>query len=186
MAVERTRRRKLAVAGWAIVGAVVVAALWRLPEGWTTRVTALGPGFSNAPAPDIAYTLLDGQSQRLDALRGHVLLVNFWATSCVTCVAEMPQLVATQTRLHQRGLRTLAVAMAYDAPANVVRFVQNRQLPLPVVIDNLGTMARAFGDVQATPTTFVIDRQGIVVQRIVGAPDFKALDALLDKLLAQS
>jgi protein-disulfide isomerase len=67
-----------------------------------------------------------------------------------------------------------------------VRFVQNRQLPLPVVIDNMGTMARAFGDVQATPTTFVIDRRGIVVQRIVGAPDFKALDALLDKLLAQS
>jgi peroxiredoxin len=185
MAVEWSRRRRLAAAASAIVGALAVAALWRLPEGWTTRLTAPGPGMSNAPAPDIAYTLLDGQSQRLDALRGHVVLVNFWATSCATCVAKMPQLVATQQRFNHQGLRTLAVAMAYDAPANVVRFVQNRQLPLPVVIDNMGTMARAFGDVQATPTTFVIDRQGIVVQSIVGAPDFEALETLLNKLLAQ-
>lgn len=184
MATGWTRYRHWGLLALAIVGAATL--VWRLPGGWTARQTASPRAAPiNAPAPDIAYTLLDGQSQRLDALRGKVVLVNFWATSCATCVAEMPQLVAMQARLDTRGLRTLAVAMAYDAPANVVRFVQNRQLPLPVVIDNLGAMARAFGDVEATPTTFVIDRQGRVVQQIVGAPDFKALDALLNKLLDQ-
>jgi peroxiredoxin len=184
MAFSWVRDRQWGLSALVIVGAAVL--WWRLPDGWTARLTASPQAaFINAPAPDIAYTLLDGQSQRLDALRGKVVLVNFWATSCTTCVAEMPQLVAMQSRLDTRGLRTLAVAMAYDAPANVVRFVQNRQLPLPVVIDNLGAMARAFGDVEATPTTFVIDRQGRVVQRIVGAPDFKVLETLLEKLLAQ-
>ncbi len=178
------RHRQWVLMALATLGAA--ALVWRLPDGWAARLTASPKAaFINAPAPDIAYTLLDGQNQRLNALRGKVVLVNFWATSCTTCVAEMPQLVAMQARLGTRGLQTLAVAMAYDAPANVVRFVQNRQLLLPVVIDNLGAMAHAFGDVQATPTTFVIDRQGRVVQRFVGAPDFKVLEALIDKLLDQ-
>lgn len=135
-------------------------------------------------APDVAYTLLDGRQARLSDLRGRVVVVNFWATSCAVCVAEMPALVDTWRRYQGRGFETLAVAMAYDPPALVARFAEARALPFGVVIDNTGAVARAFGDVRATPTSFVIDRRGGVAARHEGAPDFAKLHRLLDGLLA--
>jgi peroxiredoxin len=137
-------------------------------------------------APQVSYTLLDGTKSSTEAQRGKVLLVNFWATSCVTCVAEMPQIVATHDKFKPRGFETVAVAMQYDPPAYVSRFAQSRQLPFGVAIDNTGAIARAFGDVQMTPTTFLIDKQGRVVKRYLGAPDFAALHALIGELLAET
>jgi peroxiredoxin len=137
-----------------------------------------------ATAPDFAYTLLDGTRAQARELRGQVVLVNFWATTCAVCVAEMPQLAALHTRLRQRGLTTLAVSMSYDPPARVAHFAESRGLPFGVVIDNTGAIALAFDDVRATPTTIVIDRHGRIVERITGAPDFAALGARLEELLS--
>jgi peroxiredoxin len=138
------------------------------------------------PAPSFGYTLLDGAKGHTDALRGKVLLVNFWATSCVSCVKEMPQIVATHQRFKARGFETLAVAMSYDPPAYVANFAQTRQLPFGVVIDNTGAIARAFNDTQITPTTFLIDKRGAIVKRYVGEPDFAELGGLVEKLLAEA
>jgi peroxiredoxin len=137
-------------------------------------------------APSFDYTLLDGREARSSALRGQVVLVNFWATTCAVCIAEMPQLVATHRQFAPRGLQTLAVAMQYDPPSRVVGFVQARRLPFEVVIDNTGSIARSFGDVRATPTTFLIDRQGRIARRWVGTPDFAVLNDLVEKLLAEA
>jgi peroxiredoxin len=137
------------------------------------------------PAPPVAYTLLDGSKHHSDALRGKVVLVNFWATSCATCVAEMPELIATHNKFAPRGYETLAVAMSYDPPAYVARFAQTRALPFGVAIDNTGAIAKAYGDVKLTPTTFVLNKRGEIVKRYVGAPDFPALHALVEKLLAE-
>ena len=137
------------------------------------------------PAPAVSYTLLDGSKASTEAMKGKVLLVNFWATSCTTCVAEMPQIVATHEKFRARGFETLAVAMSYDPPAYVARFAESRRLPFGVAIDNTGVIARSFGDVQMTPTTFLIDRQGRVVKRYLGAPDFAALHTLIGELLAE-
>jgi peroxiredoxin len=139
---------------------------------------------SATPAPDVPYTLLDGSGARLGALRGQVVLVNFWATTCASCIREMPQLVATHDKFSARGLQTLAVAMSYDPPARVATFAESRRLPFGVVIDNTGHIAQAFGDVRLTPTTFVVDKRGRIVKRYVGEPDFVALHALVEKLLA--
>jgi peroxiredoxin len=136
--------------------------------------------------PDFAYTLLDGRRAHTQALRGKVLLVNFWATSCTTCVAEMPQLVATHRRFEARGFDTLAVAMSHDAPASVAHFAESRRLPFGVVIDNTGAIARAWGDVKLTPTTFLLDRKGALVERYVGVPDFDALHRRVEQLLAEA
>jgi peroxiredoxin len=141
---------------------------------------------SRDPAPDFSYTLLDGSQGRTQDLRGKVLLINFWATSCVTCVKEMPQIAATHLKFKPRGYETLAVAMSYDPPAYVANFAQSRQLPFGVVIDNTGAIARAFGDVRLTPTTFLIDKKGAIVKRYVGEPDFAALHGLVEKLLAEA
>jgi peroxiredoxin len=137
-------------------------------------------------APHFSYTLLDGAAAHSSALRGQVVLVNFWATTCAVCVAEMPQLIATHQRFAGRGLQTLAVAMQYDAPASVVQFAETRRLPFAVVIDNTGSIARSFGDVAATPTTFAIDRRSRIARRWVGQPGFAELNGLIEKLLAEA
>ena len=150
-------------------------------------IPALGSGLAacdtQALAPDVNYTLLDGTPGRTAALRGQVWLVNFWATSCGPCVRDMPALAALHRQFAPRGLQTLAVAMQYDPPAAVSHFAQSRQLPFGVVIDNTGAMARAFGDVRVTPTTIVVDRQGRVALRSVGAGHGSRVQALLSRLL---
>lgn len=133
--------------------------------------------------PDVSFTQLDGSQHRFTDFKGKVALINFWATSCTTCVKEMPEIVATHQRYKAQGLETVAVAMQYDPPAYVMQFAQSRQLPFRVVMDHTGDIANAFGPVQLTPTTFVVDKQGQVVKRYIGEPDFKALHALIEQLL---
>lgn len=135
-------------------------------------------------APAFDYTLLDGSRHNSAALRGQVLLLNFWATSCAVCVKDMPQLAATHRQFAAQGLQTLAVAMQYDAPALVADFAEKRQLPFGVVIDNTGAVARAFGEVKATPTTLLVNRAGRIVWRHEGEPSFAQLRSRIATLLA--
>jgi peroxiredoxin len=137
-------------------------------------------------APDTAFLDETGAEIHLSDLRGKVVLVNFWATSCTTCVKEMPHLIETHQKYKDRGFETLSIAMAYDPPAYVMNYAETRKLPFRVTMDTTGEMAKKFGQVQLTPTTFVLNRKGEIVQRYVGEPDFAQLHALLEKLLAES
>ena len=137
-------------------------------------------------APASTFVLLDGSKHSTADLKGRVTLVNFWATSCTTCVAEMPKIVATYDKYHGKGFDTLAVAMSYDPPAYVVNFAQSRQLPFKIAIDNTGSVANAWGKVELTPTTYLVDKQGQIVKRYVGEPDFAELHQLIERLLAQA
>ncbi len=141
---------------------------------------------SRSQAPDASYVLLDGSKKTTADLKGRVTLVNFWATSCVTCVAEMPKIIATYDKFHARGFDTLGVAMQYDPPSYVVNYVETRKLPFQVAIDNTGAVAKAWGEVQLTPTTFVVNKRGEIVKRYVGEPDFAELHRLIEKLLAEA
>lgn len=138
------------------------------------------------PAPETSFVLLDGSRQNTMAFRGKVMLVNFWATSCTSCVAEMPKLVATYEKYRDRGYDTVAVAMSYDPPSYVVNFTQTRKLPFKVAIDNTGAVASAWGDVRLTPTTYLVNKRGEIVKRYVGEPDFAELHRLIEALLAQA
>ena len=137
-------------------------------------------------APAVSYVLLDGAKADSSQWKGKVMLVNFWATSCTTCVREMPQIVATYEKFKGRGFDTLGVAMSYDPPAFVANFAETRQLPFGVAIDNTGEIARQFGRVQLTPTTVLINKRGEIVKRYVGEPDFAALHGLVEQLLAET
>jgi peroxiredoxin len=134
-------------------------------------------------APDATFTLLSGQKISTSGdLKGKVYLVNFWATNCETCMKEMPEMINTYNRFKGRGLEFVAVAMSYDAPMYVTNYAQTRNLPFKVAMDD-GSAAKQFGNVQLTPTTFVIDRNGKILKRYVGEPSFSELDALLEKAL---
>ncbi len=136
-------------------------------------------------APASTMVLLDGKSFTTEQMKGKVTLVNFWATSCTTCVAEMPEIIATYKKFAPQGYDTVAVAMSYDPPAFVVNFAQSRSLPFKVAIDNTGAVAKAWGDVKLTPTTYLVNKKGEIVKRYVGTPDFAALHTLIGKLLAE-
>ena len=137
-------------------------------------------------APTSTFVLLDGSKKTTEDLQGKVTLVNFWATSCVTCIAEMPQITATHNKYKAQGYDTLAVAMSYDPPSYVVNFAETRKLPFKVAIDNTGAVAKAWGDVALTPTTYVVNKRGEIVKRYVGEPDFAELHKLIEKLLAEA
>lgn len=144
----------------------------------------LGEGAQAAPPSQ--FVLLDGSQKTTQDLQGKVTLVNFWATSCVTCVAEMPEIIATHQKYKNQGYDTLAVAMQYDPPSYVLNFAQSRQLPFNVALDNTGAVAKAWGDVKLTPTTYIVNKQGQIVKTYIGQPNFEELHQLIEKLLAEA
>jgi len=158
-----------------VLVAVLAAGAWLLLRG---------SGFG--AAPQTTFVLLDGSTERTSDWRGKVVLVNFWATSCTTCVAEMPRIIATYDKYQGKGYDTVAVAMSYDPPSYVVNFAQTRKLPFKVAFDNTGEAALAWGDVRLTPTTYLLNKRGEIVKRYVGEPDFAELHRLIEGLLAQT
>ncbi len=135
-------------------------------------------------APASTFTTLEGKQITLQELRGQIVLVNFWATSCPGCIKKMPDMIETYNQYKGRGFEVIAVAMSYDPPNYVASFVETRQLPFPVALDVNGEHARAFGNVQVTPTTFVIGKDGSILEHKLGDFDFVKLKAMLDKELS--
>lgn len=137
-------------------------------------------------APRVTFVSIAGEKISTESLRGRVVLVNFWATDCVTCLREMPQITATYNKYRAQGFETIAVAMKYDPPNYVLDYAEKNRLPFKVALDPLGDLAQAFGNVKLTPTTFIIDKQGRLVMRILGEPDFAKLHALLEEKLKEA
>ncbi len=135
-------------------------------------------------APNVTFSGINGEQFTTESLRGKVVMVNFWATSCVTCIKEMPDMVRTYNKYKDNGLEFVAVAMSYDPPNYVLNYAQTRSLPFKVALDSTGEVARSFGDVRLTPTTYVIDKKGQIIKRYVGEPQFAELHQLLEKALA--
>jgi peroxiredoxin len=134
--------------------------------------------------PDVTFIDLQGKKISSQDLRGKVVMINFWATSCTTCVKEMPDMIATYNRYKAQGLEYVAVAMSYDPPNYVLNFTETHKLPFTVALDPQGKLVKSFGNVQLTPTTFVVNKQGEIIKRYVGEPEFAALHQLLEKALA--
>jgi len=155
-----------------VAGAIALAA-WLVPVRSET-------------APDVSFGTLQGETLTTASLRGKVVLVNFWSTSCATCIKEMPQLAETHRKYHARGFETVAVAMSYDPPSHVLHYAERSALPFKVALDLRGEVARRFGDVRETPTTFLLDRRGNIVKRYRGEPDFAELHGLLERALAEA
>src|SRR5450830_1212920 len=131
-------------------------------------------------APDVSFHTISGETISSASLRGKVVMVNFWTT----CVAEMPEMVDTYNKYKGQGLEFVAVAMQYDPANYVLNFAETRQLPFKVALDASGDAAKAYGNVALTPTTFVLDKQGKILKRYVGKPEFAELHKLLETALA--
>lgn len=163
--------------------AVLIGALVLLAAGLVAMDIlrpARAPLQPQASFPTLRHGVLTSQS-----LHGRPVLVTFWATSCTICLSEMPRLVDLYRRYHDRGLEIVAVAMPYDAAWLVASYATSRALPFPVAFDANGALVRSFGGVEATPTAFLLDRRGVVLQRIQGRPDFADLERRVERSLGE-
>ena len=179
---------RLAIAlllGAASLGTASLSTAARADDG-AARAARVEVADASAQAPEFKgiNNWLNSTPLRMSDLRGKVVMVNFWATSCTTCVAEMPKMVDTYNKFKADGLEFVAVAMSYDPPNYVVNYAETRQLPFKVALDVTGEAAKAYGDVALTPTTFVLDKQGKILKRYVGKPEFAELHKLLETAIA--
>jgi thiol-disulfide isomerase/thioredoxin len=136
-------------------------------------------------APETTFSSITGQKIVLSALRGKPVLITFWATSCASCLKEIPHLIELYHNYHDQGLEIIAVAMAYDPPNHVLELTKALQLPYPVALDMQSDNAHAFGDVSLTPTTFLIAPNGTIALQKTGLLDIGELTTQLLKFLKE-
>ncbi len=118
-------------------------------------------------APDFSVTDLDGKTVTLADLKGKVVVLNFWATWCPPCREEIPALIALHEKNKARGLVVLGVSMDEGGVAEVKEFVAKNKMTYPVAMAS-STIADDYGGVRAIPTTFIINRDGAIIEKIVG------------------
>src|SRR5262245_11309395 len=135
-------------------------------------------------APEVRFSALSGETFSTSELRGKVVLVNFWASYCASCLQELPKLVETHQKFAPRGYETIAVAVRKDHPERVAALGASHALPFRITLDRSGEAAKEFGNVRITPTSFLIDRQGRILKRYVGDPDWAEFHRLVERALA--
>ena len=158
----------------------VMAALLLVAAGTTAALLDM-----KREAPQARFVTVSGEKLALADLRGKVVLVNFWATYCASCLREMPKLVETHRKFSGQPYETVAVAVRQDSPDLVARMAGQRSLPFKVAFDASGEIAGTFGGIKLTPTTFVLDKRGRVLQRFNGEPDWGSLHALVERALKE-
>ncbi len=135
-------------------------------------------------ATDFTLATLDGKTSSLGAMKGKLVVLNFWATWCPPCRSEMPAMQVLYEKLKDRGFVVLAVDLAEEA-AVVRDYVKQNNLTFPVLLDASGEVGGIYG-AQSIPTTYLIDQYGYVLGRGIGARwtwDSPEMIALFEKLL---
>lgn len=136
-------------------------------------------------APNVTFATLDGETFTLEERRGEVLLINFWATWCAPCRKEIPDLVEMQEELGPRGFTVIGVSEDQEGAEVVDPFVEEFDINYPIVIDD-GAIAEAFGGVMGLPTTFVVDAEGMIVDRKLGLFSVDEMRARLEEMLDEA
>ena len=126
---------------------------------------------------------ISGEKITSQQLLGKITLINFWATDCPGCINEMPGLIETYNQYKDQGLEVIAVAMYYDPPSRVISFTKNNNLPFPVVLDTKKEIINKFNNVKLTPTSIILDKNGYVINTIIGEIDFNEFNKNLINLL---
>lgn len=172
----------------ALIAAVALAAFawWFLLGGGIERfrprgAEPSGSGGVGQPAPDFALDTPASTTIRLAELRGSVVLLNFWATWCTPCRAEMPEFESAYREYRDRGFAVLAVDVEERAE-EVEPFMRELGLTFPALLDLDGSVSRAYR-ARALPSSFLVDRDGVVRYVRVGALTKATLEAELKKLL---
>lgn len=151
----------------------LIVYVWFRPPAWVTD--------ENRPAQNVRVMLTDGRTLQLSQLRGKVVLVNFWATWCPYCRHEMPEMQSFYRDWHSRGFEILALSVE-DNPALVAAFMKKEGYTFPAGIASAETQ-QAFGGVSTVPKSFIVDKHGVIRQKISGQVYYSRLEGLVAPLL---
>ncbi|MBT3188721.1 MAG: redoxin domain-containing protein [Anaerolineae bacterium] len=169
---QQSRRRIL------FIGIILLGAIWTLlsadKSGGSTAglIPAPQKGFL---APDFTLETLDGEAVTLSDLRGQAVLVNFWATWCPPCRAEMPAFQRAYADYEEEGFIIVAVnATTQDNLTDIDAFITEYGLSFPIVLDNDGAVNQLY-QVRSLPTSFFVDKEGIISEVVIGGPIAEAL-----------
>jgi thiol-disulfide isomerase/thioredoxin len=135
------------------------------------------------PAPEVRGTTLDGEPFALTGLRGKTVVVNFWASWCAPCRGEAPALEQVYREQKAAGVEFVGVDIK-DDPEPAKAFVRRFKVGYPSIVDPDGQVTLAFRDVppNAVPSTLILDRQGRIAARVIGATTYSKLSALLGQV----
>ncbi len=160
-------------------------------EGWLSlgetkapATPAAAPNANFEPVPDVEFQTLAGQPFRLKELQGQVVLLNFWATYCIPCREEIPALNALQNELQSQGLKIVGASL--DDSIDGVNAYQEEVAKFEYQVLLGGSDAKVQFQQSVLPTTYLIDRQGRIRQKIIGARDKAGWEAAVKPLLAET
>ena len=135
-------------------------------------VTALSwlwlSSFSETKVPQIRVNTIKGQTLDFASLTGKPLLVTFWATTCSICLKELPHLISLYNELNNDGFEIIGIAMYYDPPNRVVELSRQKDIPYTIALDIDGSAAKAFGNIEVTPSSFLVDQNGTIIDQQIG------------------
>lgn len=172
---------------WLSLPNLVTAAvmLWAAPRCWPHVEALVGVRQREARRPDFTVATRTGETLTMASLRGRVVLVNVWATWCGPCRAEMPALQQLSEAYKAEGMVLLGLSVDRGAAAKVDAFLAERGITYPVAIIG-GDVLAALGGVRGYPTSFLIDRAGVVRHTVMGPVAPLTLRPAIQRLLAET
>ena len=173
-----TRSEKTGKTGW-IIAAVAIGFVLILGYGLRSRSVSL----IGAPAPDFALSLFDGGELSLADLHGSVVVVNFWASWCPPCRDEAPVLEKIWREYKDQGVVFVGVSFR-DVPAKAMAFIEEFDITYPNGLDPYNRVSKAYG-ITGVPETFLIARDGQVVEHYIGPVSEAGLRAALKEVLQE-
>jgi thiol-disulfide isomerase/thioredoxin len=133
-------------------------------------------------AQNFSLKTADGKVIELAKLKGKVVVVNFWATWCPPCRAEIPDFIKVYNQYKLKGLEIVGIALDKDGWDAVKSFINKMRINYPIVLGN-ENITRSYGSFKGIPTTFIIDKNGYIVDRQAGKLSKQALEQILKPLL---
>jgi len=164
-----------------VVAGLLIMAKFRenLPGGGARSVAAT----KGRNAPDFVLTDLQGNNVKLSDLRGKAVVLNFWATWCPPCKQEIPWFVDIQKRYGSQGLQVVGVSMDDGDQKDVARFAAENSINYPILLGK-EKVAEQYGGIDYLPTTFYIDRNGVVMDRVFGQPGRDEIEQNVKRAIA--
>jgi len=138
---------------------------------------------SGTSVPDFTVTTIDGKKLSLSEYKGKVVLLDFWATWCTPCREEIPHFVEMQNQYGARGFQVIGISMD-DDDGPVKKFYEEFKMNYPVAVGD-DKLAEKFGGVLGLPVNFLIDREGRIHAKYLGATDYNTIDKATVELLSQ-
>lgn len=133
-------------------------------------------------APDFTLKTLDGKTLQLSKMKGKYVLVNFWATWCGPCRAEIPDFMEVYDAYNKKGFEIVGIALDQEGWEVVKPYMEKMKINYPIVLGD-GPLTVAYGGVEAIPTTFLVDKEGYIIGKRIGLLQKSILENSLKKLL---